>query len=402
MDSRFRRLWLATAISNLGDGLRVIALPLLATRLTDDPRLIAGVAVAERLPWLLLILPGGVLADRFDRRLLRVRLDFVRAAIMGALAIGVATGHASIPAIYVVAALLASAEAIVDSSSMALVPALVGDADLERAGSQLNAAEITANAFIGPPLGGLLFGLALSAPFAVDAASFGIASLLVASIGGSFRATPPSTEPNLRVSMWAEAKQGMAWLWRSSQLRTLALISFGLGTASYFSGSVFVIYATKELGLSEFGYGLLIIPAAIGGLAFAAVTPRIGRALPLRWVLSTSTIVSGLSVLVMSAASNLILVGVVVALLDGMSSIWNILTLALRQREIPDHLLGRVGASYRMLVFFGMPFGALLGGFTAEALSVRWTMAIAGAALIGLGLCVMVVLPSTRTRTVPT
>jgi Major Facilitator Superfamily len=239
-----------------------------------------------------------------------------------------------------------------------------------------------------------LFGLALSAPFAVDAASFGFASLLVASISGTFRAAPPPAESAARSSVLADAKQGMAWLWRSRQLRMLALISFGLGTASFFSGSVFVIYATGELGLSEFGYGLLIIPAAVGGLAFAAVTPRLGRLAPLRWVLSISTSVSGITLVVIGAASNLIVICVAIALLDGMSSIWNILTLALRQREIPDHLLGRVGASYRMLVYFGMPFGALLGGVVTEALSVRWTYTISGSTLIALGMCVLVTLPS--------
>ncbi len=64
----FRLLWGATALSNVGDGLRLVALPLLATSVTDDPRLIAGVTVAERLPWLFFILPGGAWADRYDRR----------------------------------------------------------------------------------------------------------------------------------------------------------------------------------------------------------------------------------------------------------------------------------------------------------------------------------------------
>jgi MFS family permease len=404
MDRRFRTLWLATAVSNLGDGLRLAALPLLATRLTDDPRLIAGVAVAERLPWLLLILPGGVLADRLDRRKLRVRLDLVRAVIMGGLTVLVATGNSSMVAIYVVAALLASAEAVVDSSSMALIPALVDDEHLEKAGTQLNIAEMTFSAFVGPPLGGLLLGVALAAPFAVDASSFAIAALLMATLSGDFRATPPPTElatGSARSSMWSEIVEGMRWLWRAPSLRVLALISFGLGTISFFSGSVWVIYATKELKLSEFGYGLLIIPAAIGGMAFAAITPRLGKRAPLRWVLCISTVISGITHLVMAGSSNLILIGSMVALLDGMSSIWNILTLALRQREIPDHLLGRVGASYRMLVYVGMPFGALLGGIATEIMSVRWTIAVAGVVLIALGLAVLIALPNTKPPTEP-
>jgi MFS family permease len=78
----FKLLWGATALSNIGDGLRIVALPLLATSITTDPRLIAGVTVAERLPWLIFILPGGAWADRFDRRVLRMRLDMARAALI--------------------------------------------------------------------------------------------------------------------------------------------------------------------------------------------------------------------------------------------------------------------------------------------------------------------------------
>jgi MFS family permease len=78
----FRILWAATALSNIGDGLRLTALPLLATSVTTDPRAIAGVAVAERMPWLVLILPGGAWADRHDRRKLRLRLDIARGAVM--------------------------------------------------------------------------------------------------------------------------------------------------------------------------------------------------------------------------------------------------------------------------------------------------------------------------------
>ena len=111
----FLLLWTATAVSNIGDGLRLTALPLLATSLTTDPRAIAGVAIAERVPWLLFILPGGAWADCLDRRVLRMRLDAARARVMAGLVFAIAFDRVTIVAIYAVAALLASAEAVEDS-----------------------------------------------------------------------------------------------------------------------------------------------------------------------------------------------------------------------------------------------------------------------------------------------
>ncbi len=225
----FRLLWAATGLSNLGDGLRLVAMPLLATSVTSDPRLIAGVTVAQQLPWLFFILPGGAWADRFDRRALRMRLDWARAAVMAVLVAAIAFDQVSIAVIYVVAALLASAEAVVDSSSMAMVPATVDGADLERAGGRLASTELGMNDLVGPPLGGLLFGLAIAVPFGVDAVTFAGAAIVMSFMTGSYRPSS-STVAGVRPSMRASLAEGIGWLWNHRLLRTLALVSTALGT----------------------------------------------------------------------------------------------------------------------------------------------------------------------------
>ncbi len=374
----FRLLWAATAISNVGDGLRLTALPLLATSITTDPRAIAGIAVAERVPWLVFILPGGAWADRLDRRLLRVRLDAARAAVMTVLVGLIAADRVSIAAIYVVAASLASAEAVVDSSSMALVPATVDKRDLERAGSRLSSTELISNGLIGPPLGGLLFGIAVAVPFGIDAASFGAAAVTMLLLSGSFA---PATSPGQSEPMTRQIAEGFRWFWRRRVLRNLALISTALGTASFISGAVFVLFATKTLHLSAAGYGLLLVPAALGGVAGSMVAPRLNKA-PLRLVLAGAILCSGVATLITSAISAPVLVGVLAGVSGAGALVWNVLTIALRQRVIPDHLLGRVGASYRFLVYIGMPFGALIGGFLADAFGIRAALAVSGIVLI--------------------
>ncbi len=390
----FRLLWAATALSNLGDGLRLVAMPLLATSVTSDPRLIAGVVVAQRLPWLFFILPGGAWADRFDRRLLRMRLDMARAAVMAVLVAAIAFDQTSIVIIYVVAALLASAEAVVDSSSMAMVPATVDGPDLERAIGRLGSTELAMNDLVGPPLGGLLFGLAIAVPFGVDAVTFAGAALVMGFMSGSYRPAQAATaaassveQPTMRESL----AEGIRWLWNHRLLRTLALVSTALGTASFIGNAVFVIFATDTLELSDFGYGVLLVPGALGGIAGSLIAPRFKR-FPLRRTLPIAVVGSGASTWLMALTSSPILVGALSAVSLGSVMVWNVLTLALRQRLIPDEMLGRVGASYRFLVYLGMPFGALAGGLLANQYGVRSAIFVSGSVLVLVGLLLPVVL----------
>ncbi len=381
----FRLLWAATGVSNLGDGIRQAALPLAAVSITDDPRLVAGVAVAQRLPWLLLILPGGVLADRLDRRRLRVTLDLVRAVAMGGFAILAATGSLDIWLVYLLAIVLSSAESIVDSSSMALVPSLVSDAELERAASVLTSTELVTNDLVGPPLGGLLFAAAIAAPFATDSLSFFVAALLGMRIAGSFRAVPRAASRASATSVLQDMAEGVRWLWHRPMLRDLALVSTGLGTFVYVANAVLVLFAVRNLGLGDFGFGLFLIPGALGGVAGSTVAPHLRR-YALRPVLVVAIAISGISYAAMAVQTHVVPAALLLAVTVGGAMVWNVLTLALRQRSIPDELLGRVGASYRLLVYVGMPLGAFAGGWLAEALSVKAAILIGGLGLVAMAI----------------
>jgi predicted MFS family arabinose efflux permease len=384
----FRLLWAAAAASNIGDGLRITALPLLATTVTTDPRAIAGVTIAERIPWLIFILPGGAWADRYDRRMLRVSLDLVRGVVMASLVYTIAVHQLSIVAIYIVTALLASAEAIVDSSSTALVPATVEAQDLVRAGSRLSATEVLTNELIGPPLGGLLFGLAMIVPFGVDATSFFVAALIMMMLPGNFH---PGATKAARAPLRREIGEGFRWLWQHRALRNLALISMVLAAATFIGNSVFVLFATQTLKLSGFGFGLLLVPGAVGGIIGSMLASRLLR-YPLRIVLFGSLMTSGIVTALTAAVSSPLLASLLWGTASLTSMIWIVLTVALRQRVIPQHLLGRVGASYRFLMYAGMPVGAFIGGFLAKSFSVRTALAVDGLAYLAFGPIVFMLL----------
>jgi MFS family permease len=157
------RLFGASAMSNLADGVGRAALPLLAATLTRDPVLIAGLYSLAFLPWLLFALPAGAVVDRSDRRRAMVVTNLVRAAVVAALALATATGHASIAILYASAFLIGTAETVYDSAANALLPQVVRPDQLDRGNSLLVTAEAVGQVFLGGPVGALLFTVAAAA-----------------------------------------------------------------------------------------------------------------------------------------------------------------------------------------------------------------------------------------------
>jgi MFS family permease len=168
----------------LGDGVTLVAGPLLAASLTRDPLLVGGLTFAQRVPWPLFPLISGALVDRLDRRRVMGYTDAARTALIGALGVPVLLGWANLPLMYGIFFLMGTLETLFDNASQATIPALVSRDRLERANSRLYAAEIVSNELAGPPLGGFLFGVAVAAPFFLDAGTFAAAAALILALRG--------------------------------------------------------------------------------------------------------------------------------------------------------------------------------------------------------------------------
>src|SRR6476469_4680550 len=181
----FRFLWTSSGLSNLADGILKVSLPLLAVRLTDSPTLIAGLAFALTLPWLLFALPAGALSDRVDRRRAMLVATIARAVLMATLATAVVVGAGSIWALYVAAFCIGIAETIYDTSAQSILPQIVKRDQLPRANGLLFAAETTTNEFIGPPLGGLLVTVGAAIALATPAALWIVAAGVLLLVRGS-------------------------------------------------------------------------------------------------------------------------------------------------------------------------------------------------------------------------
>jgi MFS family permease len=370
----FDRLWAASALSNLADGVFQVALPLLAVMLTKSPALVAGVALAQRLPWLFMALPAGALADRLDRRRTMIRVDVVRVVVMGAIAIAAGVDVATIPLLYVAALALGVGETLFDTAAQSILPALVGRDDLSRANGRLQAVELTMNQFVGPPLGGVLAATAIASAFAVSSGAYLAAAFALVAMAGSFRPASPRT-----TTIRADIVEGLRFVWRNPILRTLALMLGVTNLAWTAYWAVFVLYAVDPgpIGLSTTGYGLLLASSAVGGVVASAVVVRVERVLGRARSLAGAVFVFGFALAVPAATAG-VAANVVAAVAAAFASVvWNVITVSLRQRITPDHLLGRMNAAYRLLGWGTMPIGAAVGGAIAEWVGLRTTFAVA-------------------------
>ncbi len=382
----FLRLWTAGAVSNLGDGVVLAALPLLAASLTASPLKVSLVSTAATLPWLLFSLVGGAIADRTDRRRTMAVVDTFRGVAIALLGFAIVTDTESIPLLVIVAFSLGMAETVFDNASQAILPSVVEDRHLEGANGALEGAQITANQFVGPPLGAWLFGLALSAPFFLDAASFAIAALLVLTVRGSFRPARDLTKTSIR----ADISEGVRWLLRHRVLRTLGIALGVMNLIGMAWMSVLVLYSRELLHLSDFEYGLLLTTEAAGAVLGSTFASRIGRRVGSGTTLGLAIGVASASMLVPGLWAQPIVVALSLAVGGFAGLVWNVLTISLRQSLVPDALLGRVNSGYRLLGWGTMPIGALAGGLVAQVFGLRAPFLVSGVCGLALALWITV------------
>src|SRR5215468_10230476 len=187
LDGRFAKLWAASTVSALGSGLATVAAPLFVASRTGNPLAVSAGSGAAWLPWLLFALPGGVLVDRVDRRRLMILIDWVRVGALGVLGTALVTGWASIALLYVVLFAVNTGEIVMRTASQAMVPAVVPRDGLERANGWLFGGAMLMNGMVAGPLSGLLFVIAASLPFFVNAGTYAASAVLFALIAGSYR-----------------------------------------------------------------------------------------------------------------------------------------------------------------------------------------------------------------------
>ncbi|MEV7218047.1 MFS transporter [Kitasatospora cineracea] len=397
----FPTLWASVTISSLGDGMRFVALPLLAAELTGDARMIALVALAGQLSSLLLALPAGALADRLDRRRMLFWADAARTLVVGALAAAVAAHAARIGWLVLAALLLGTGGVLYSAGWSGMVPTLVPPADRARANSRLQAGALVTDTLVGTPLGAVLFGLAAALPFAVDTLSFACAAGLVLLLRGDFRpggagasagevgAVGPRAE---RPALRRQVAEALRWLRGRPVLFRLCLARGLTGGVSSGLIAVLVLYAGRAQHLGPTGFALLVAAFAVGGLLGSVLTPRLLQHWGVRPTLTAGALGSAACALLLALAPVPAVAALAVAGYGVAEFAWYVGGLTLRQAQVPTHLLGRVTMAHQLVFDASGAVGAALAGLLAHAWGVRAPYFV-GAALL---LAVPLLLPRSR------
>lgn len=372
LPARYWRLWWAGAIDNVGNGAFVTAVPLLAVALTPDPRLISMVAAASFVPWLLFSLPVGALVDRYDRVVLMRSAQLFQAVVVAAMVAVIAMDAMTVG--YLIAAALAVGvgQVVFGIASQSVLPEIVETRQLARANARQHLATTIGQGFLGPPIGSLLFGVAIALPFGLDVATFAVSALLLTTLRVAPRTSTPVQKPGHAVI------DGLRWLVGHRLLLTLALL-LGVNTFCFQLGNVtLVLLATHELGITATGYGLLLAAAAagsvLGGLLTARLADRFGE-IP---VLIAALAINAVAFVLLGFSPTAGALAGLLAVSGLVTAIWSVVTVTLRQEIVPRALLGRVNSVYRLLGWGLIPVGALAGGLIAHELTVRAAFPIAG------------------------
>ncbi|KAA9150662.1 MFS transporter [Microbacterium lushaniae] len=387
----FGKLWTAAAFSNLADGIGRIAVPLVATTLTDDPLLIALLAAVSFLPWLVFGLPAGMIVDRFDRRIVMAIANGLRAAVALWLALYALWGALDITTLLIGTLLFGLGETLFDNATNAVVPGVVGRDQLDRANGRIQTAQVTIDSFVAAPVGGVLFGVAITVPLWAGAVGFVVpvllALLLPASAARPLRGPVPA--PDVETTGPAAtpvaaqlphpsvpAREAIRYLWRHRYLRAMVVFTSVIGSALTFAQATMVLYFLDEQHVPPAAIGFVTAGIGVGALLGALVAARLVERFGRGAVMFSANLVCAVGLACTWLAPGPLPAAASYAVFAFAVSLWNVPWGALRQQIVPGHLFGRVLGVNRMLTWGLFPVATVIGGWVAR-FDLRLPFAIA-------------------------
>jgi MFS family permease len=379
LGTSFRWLLASAIVDNAGDGVALSAGPLLVASQTRDPLLVSMALLSEYLPSLLFGVLAGAAADRLDRRGIVVVVNLGRAVVLAVLVATIVTGSVSIAVVLVALFVLGTAETFADAASGTLLPGLVARADLGIANARMQGAFLLTNQLLLPPVGAFLFAAGMALPFATNAACFALGGLLVSRVVTSAR-----TELGGRSDLPSEMAEGVRWLVAHPPMRTLALTILTFNVTYGAAWSVLVLYAGDRLGMNEVGFGLLTTAVAVGGVVGVASYGRLERRFSLANIMRVGLLIETTTHLVLAVTTSAAVALAVLVVFGAHAFVWGTTSTVVRQRAVPDELLGRVGGVYQVAIVGGLVIGTPLGGVLAKTFGITapFWFAFAGSAVL--------------------
>ena len=378
MGPAFNRMWASSMVSNLSDGILIAAAPLLAISLTDSTVLISAIGAMVMLPWLLFAIPIGVLVDRVDRRFIMAGANATRSAVVGVLALLISIDQVTIYWLLVASFVIGVCEVAADTTAQSLIPQILEEKNFEKGNSRLQISETVIQGFVGAPLSGFIYAIAIALPFFINSLGLAVASLLALSIPIKYLQDVRKDDVEKEKKKFvADMKFGIRYLFNEKVLRRLVVTTASIGVCYSMGMATMVLFIIKELELPKQLFGVVLTIQGIGAITGAFMAPRLSKKFGRSRVM-TFGITSSSLVLLLQGFSPNIYVFVALATFGAFAvSQWNILLMATYQTVIPNELYGRIHGTRRTLVWGMMPVGSLLGGVLAHY-SLRLPMYVGG------------------------
>ncbi|AGZ42069.1 MFS transporter [Actinoplanes friuliensis] len=373
----FLLLWGGQTAGEVGARISGVAVPLLAaTVLHASVFQVSVLAVLGWVPYLIVSLPAGVLADRVDRRRLMIGCDLGRAVLLLALPVGALTGHLTLVLLYAVVTLTGVLTVFFTVAYRTELPGLVGPERLVDANAKVTMSQELAE-LAGPALAGALVGLAGAArTFFVNSVTYLISAMALALIRAPARERVAAERVGLRQAI----AEGLSFVRRDAILVKLLACTAVSNFFVMATHGVDVVFLTRELGASAVQVGLVFSLGAVGGVLAGTVADRLTRWVGTARTIWVSMVVPGPLYLLIPAAQpgwGLLLFAAGFAAFGANAMLYNVSALSYRQRITPPPLLGRVNASFLWISYGSIPLGALAGGALGSAFGLRPALLIA-------------------------
>jgi MFS family permease len=374
----FRWLLASTTVNNAGDGIALSAGPLLVASQTRDPFLVSLALLSEYLPVLLFGVPAGAVADRVNRKRMVIVVNLGRAFVLGVLVAMILSGSVSIAIVLAALFVLGTAETLADAASSTILPGIVAKADLGIANSRMQGAFVLTNQLLLPPVGAFLFAVGPAIPFAANAAAFVLGVILI------IRVVTSQLQREETGSLRQEMADGIRWLIAHPPMRTLALTIVLFNVTYGAAWSVLVLYASERLGMSEVGFGLLTTAVAVGGVIGIALYGSLERRFSLADIMRGGLLIETFTHLSLALTTSPAWAIGTLVVFGGHAFVWGTTSTAVRQRAVPDELMGRVGGVYRVAIIGGLVIGTPIGGILARnyGITAPFWFAFFGSALL--------------------
>lgn len=364
----FSRIWSASLITNLVDGVLRLAAPLLAVSLTEDPILIGALSALGLLPWLFFAIPIGALVDRVDRRKALVIGNSLRAVIALFIAFAVSQDFINIWLLLISVFFFGICEVLVDTTSQAVLPQILDKSNYERGNSRLQISEVIVSQFAGAPLSGLLYAVSIALPFFFSTTGFILAGLLILlfPFERAINVRKEGDTGQAKLGLKGDIKFALNYLYQDKQIFSIVVITTLLGFFYSLSNAIAPLFILKELNVSPALFGVVLAIQGIGALAGSIAAPMVSKYLGRGKALAINVFFASLLVIFIGLSPNAYFFVAVSVLVGFTISVWNILLMSLYQSIIPPELYGRIHGARRTIVWGLMPIGALLGGVIAR------------------------------------